>query len=100
MRNQDVVSEWVNELTTNKKCPFMKGYSVSCSGNILKSYDTIIGYWDYRTNTWYVNGTRYTNTTSKAQYHVRRVLESKGIPFVVTTKVVPIGCKIGLFAFV
>lgn len=98
MRNQDVVSEWVNELTTRKSCPYMKGYSVSCSGHILKSYDTIIACeWK---GVWYVNSTRYSNTTSKAQYHVRRVLKSKGIPYVETTKVVPIGCNILLSAFV
>lgn len=98
MRNQDVVNAWVNELVTNKKCPFMKGYSVSCSGHILKSYDTIIACeWK---GVWYVNSTRYSNTTSKAQYHVRRVLKSKGIPYVETTKVVPIGCNILLSAFV
>lgn len=94
MRNQDVVNEWVNELLTNKNCPYMKGYSVSCSGCVLKSYDTVIGFLDKRTNTWYVNSTRYSNTTSKTQYHVKRVLESKGIPYVLTTKVIPIGCKI------
>lgn len=75
-------------------CEGNSGYSISLKSNGTKivSYSTTIAqktFIDSSLPQFILNSTKYSRTTSKHLSYIRRYLEEKGIPYLLTTKHVP-----------
>ena len=62
-----------------------KGSSISTDGDILYSYNTPIAKWAGRKVI--MDGSRYSNTTSKQQYALRYAMDKAGIEYITASSV-------------
>lgn len=59
--------------TENLRCFYMQTKNII----VLKNYATILAYYDFDTNTYYLNLLKYSRTTSKIQNELQRVIDKQ-----------------------